>query len=77
MPRIGAIRARTYTLKQVVKVSGRGAAAVLRPQLSASARTAIRRALRRGRTVTAQLAIVVSDSAGNARTLKRQVRLRR
>ena len=77
MPRIGTIRARTYTLGQVVKVSGRGATAVLRPRLSAPARTAIRRALRRGATVTAQLVIVVTDSAGNARTLKRQVRLRR
>jgi len=40
------------------------------------ARTAIRRALRRGRRITTSLKITVSDAAGNTRTLGRQVKLK-
>ena len=77
VPRIGATKARSYALKAVAIGLRKGVTTTLRPQLSSVARTAIRRALRRGRIVTVNAAVTVADAAGNGRTLKRQIRLRR
>jgi hypothetical protein len=76
VPRIGRAKARSFTLKVVattIEQAGRG---TLRLSISASARAAIRRALRAGRSIAVKLVVVVGDDAGNTRTLRRQIRLR-
>ena len=75
VPRVGRARARTYRPTAVLSLRA-GTAATVRLKLSASARAAIRRALRSRKRVTVRVAVRVSDSAGNARTLSRQVAIR-
>ena len=75
VPRVGRARARTYKPATVLSLRA-GTATTVRLKLSASARAAIRRALRSRNRVTVRVAVRISDSAGNARTLSRQVALR-
>ncbi|MBW3653257.1 MAG: hypothetical protein KY433_06620 [Actinobacteria bacterium] len=70
------MKARTYRLKAVTTAIAKGAKATVKVKLGGSARARIRRALRAGRPISVQLSVRVADSAGNARTLKRQIRLR-
>jgi hypothetical protein len=76
VPRIGRTRARAITAPAVTKAIARGAKATVKVRLSTSARIAIRRALRAHRRIVVKLSVRVADSAGNARTLTRQVTLR-
>jgi hypothetical protein len=73
--RIGRARARTFTSRSVLAIA-QGATGRVRLKLSASARTAIRRALRARRPVFMRVAVRVVDRAGNARTLRRTVAVR-
>lgn len=76
VPRTGRARPRLFKLTNVTATLSKAGRATLKPRLSLVARTAIRRALRRGRRITVSLKITVSDAAGNTRTLARQVRLK-
>ncbi|MEA2195434.1 MAG: hypothetical protein QOG42_1868 [Solirubrobacteraceae bacterium] len=75
VPRVGRARARSYRPAAVVVIGG-GATRRVRLTLSASARSAIRRALRAHRGVTVRVSVRISDRAGNARTLSRRIALR-
>ena len=75
VPRVGRARARTYRPTAALAIRA-GTATTVRLRLSASARAAIRRALRSRRRVSARVDVRVSDSAGNARTLSRQIAIR-
>lgn len=75
--RIGAFKARTYRLKAVTRAMAQGSKARIALKLPAVARTAIGRALRARRATVVKLRIRALDAAGNARTLTREVRLRR
>jgi len=76
VPKIGATRAKLYKITKVTGVVPKGGTATVNPKLSNAARKAIKRALRRGRRITAKLEITVTDASGNARMLKRQVKLK-
>jgi hypothetical protein len=76
VPRIGRAEARTYRPTALAVVIGRAATATLRLKLSPGIRSAIRRALRSRRRVSAALSVRVVDSAGNARRLHRTVALK-
>ncbi len=75
VPRVGRARARTYRPAGAVTLRA-GAAAAVKLKLPARARAVIRRALRARKRVTARVSVRVSDSAGNARTLNRQIAIR-
>jgi hypothetical protein len=75
VPRIGRAQARTYKPRAVAAIA-RGATLAVRLNLSTAARAAIRRALRSHRRITVQLAVRVTDGAGNAVNLSRRVALR-
>lgn len=76
VPKVGRIKATTYRLKQVVKEIAKDKRVTLRLKLSAKARRAIKRALRRHKTVTIELTIRVSDAAGNTRTRARTIKMK-
>jgi hypothetical protein len=74
----GAARAaRTFRLKKVTKRIPGGGRATLRLKLSKQAHDAIERSLRKRKKVNVKLKLVVSDAAGNRRTLRRTVTLKR
>ena len=76
VPRIGAARTRLFRLARASAAIAQGRTVTLRPKLSRAARTAIRRALRRGRRIVVTLNVSAVDAAANRRTLTRRVRLR-
>jgi hypothetical protein len=76
VPRIGAARSKLFRLVRASAAIAQGRTVTLRPKLSRAARTAIRRALRRGRRIVVTLDVSAVDTAGNRRTLTRRVRLR-
>lgn len=70
--------ARVFRLRAVRnRAVRRGTTATLRLRVSAKARRAVGRALRRNRRVKARIAIVARDAAGNATPAKRTIALRR
>lgn len=77
VPKSGRTRARTFRLKVVTKTIARGRAATVKLSLSKTVQTAIRRSLRQGRSISVKLRVVVSDAAGNDRTLTRTLKLKR
>ena len=76
VPRIGTAPAKLHRLGRASASIAQGRTVTLRPTLSRAARTAIRRALRRGRRIVVTLNVTAVDAAGNRRTLTRRVRLR-
>jgi hypothetical protein len=64
-------------LKLVRRTVPAGGRATVKLRLSRQARVLLRRSLRRGKRVTASVVIQVSDAAGNVRTVRRTIRLRR
>jgi hypothetical protein len=68
-------RARALRLAARPVVLGPGQKRTLRVVLNRSARSALRRALRRDRVVRARLVVAVSDTVGNQATATRTVRL--
>ncbi|MGI8624061.1 MAG: PKD domain-containing protein [Solirubrobacteraceae bacterium] len=77
VPKVRRARAKTYTLKKVGTKIPKGASGRLKLKLTAAARGAIRRALKAHKKIAVKLKVSVADDAGNARTLKRQVKLKR
>lgn len=77
VPRVGAVRARTYTLEVVTRSIAQGTTQRFRPRVSAAARRAIRRALRAGRQVIVRFTVTVADTTGNKQTLTRLINVRR
>jgi hypothetical protein len=68
---------RVFKIKPVSASAVAGKAVKIRVKLSRQALTAARRALKRRRKVRANLTITVRDKAGNSKTGKRAVRLKR
>ena len=77
VPKAHSRKPRGYPLKATTKTILTGKKATLRLTIPVKTRRIIRRALNARRVVTAKLTVKVSDSAGNARTLPREVRLKR
>lgn len=77
VPRVGAVRAKTYKTKKITKPIAKGASVKIKLGLFRAARTAMQRALRRGKRVTMKLTIAVTDAVGNTKKLTRRVKLRR
>ncbi|MEA2148295.1 MAG: trimeric autotransporter adhesin, partial [Solirubrobacteraceae bacterium] len=78
VPRVGRARARARAYRSGASRAtiARGTQATLRLRLSSTNRATMRRALRAGRRVVADLRVRVADAAGNARVLTRRVALR-
>ena len=76
VPGLGRTRAKTYQLQPVTAAVAADAPTTARLALPASARSAIRRALTRGRPIVVRVRVEVSDRAGNTRRLARQIALR-
>jgi beta-glucanase (GH16 family) len=77
VPRIGRTKAKTHRLAARTTLLARGGRATVRLTLSRTTRRAIARALRARRQIVVTLTVLVADRAGNRRTLKRRVTLRR
>ena len=78
VPAARGARARTYRLGPATRNDiAAGARVTLTMAISQKARTAIRRALRAHKMVSATATLVVKDVAGNAKTLTRRIKLRR
>ncbi|HVF77283.1 MAG TPA: hypothetical protein VNA28_03215 [Solirubrobacteraceae bacterium] len=75
VPRVGRAAARTYTLNTVTTTIASGGAAFVRLDLGRKTRAAIRRALRAKKRIIVTMRMRIADSAGNAQTHIRQVRL--
>jgi hypothetical protein len=69
--------ARTYSLTPRKGSIAKGKSARLRLKIPRKARAAAAKALRRRGVVKANVAVAVADAAGNVRTLKQTIRLRR
>lgn len=69
-------RGKRLRLREVRRRLAAGRTASLRMKASRSTRAAVRRALRRGRRVSALVTVRVRDGAGNLRVARRRVRLR-
>jgi hypothetical protein len=76
VPGVGRTRAKTYRLQPVTAAVATDAPTTARLALPASARSAIRRALTRGRHIVVSVRVEVADRAGNTRRLARQIALR-
>jgi hypothetical protein len=76
VPATGRTRARSHRLRAVTAAVATDAPATARLSLAASARSAIRRALTRGRGIVVMVHVEVADRAGNTRRLARQIALR-
>lgn len=76
LPKPGRSKAKTLKLKALSTGIKKGATATVKLKLSATARSAIKRALRAGKTISAKVTVTVTDAAGNKRLLTRRVRLR-
>jgi plastocyanin len=70
-------KSKVFRLKKASKQLAAGAKATLALKLSKAARRALRRALARRKKLTARLTVTARDSAGNARSAKRKIRLRK
>jgi hypothetical protein len=70
------VNGKRIKLKVVRRTLRPGAKAKIALRLSPAARRAVRRALRNGRVVKAKVVLRVRDSAGNAKLVRRTVRLR-
>jgi hypothetical protein len=68
---------KVYKLKSVSATAVPGATVTIRAKLAKKGLKAVKRALRRRRTVKAKLTITAKDVAGNTKTAKRTVRLKR
>ena len=78
VPAVRRVKAKTYTLAPVTRASiASGARVTVALRLSAGARTAIRRALRARKRVSAAVSVTATDIAGNATTRTRRIRLQR
>lgn len=76
VPKVRSVKARTYKLGKITKVLAKGAKLKFKIKLPAGRRKAIRRALRAGKKVTVKIKVVVTDAAGNDKTIKRNVKLK-
>ncbi len=74
---VPVVKAKRFGLKRTTKSIRSGSRATLKLKLSAKARRAIKRALRKRRKVRVKVKVTVADAAGNARVLRRTVRLKR
>jgi uncharacterized delta-60 repeat protein len=77
VPRVGAHKAKTYKLKTITTQIGRGQKVAIKFALQVSIRSAIKRALALRKRVVVAVKVSVTDAAGNRRSLRRQVRLKR
>jgi PKD repeat protein len=68
---------RSLKLRGIVRNAATGKRVRLRLRLSNKALRSVRRALRKSRRLTATVKVVATDAAGNSRTAKRKIRLRR
>lgn len=68
---------KTFKLRPTTKPVDAGRKAKLKLRVPKKALRAVRRALRRKRKVTAKIKVRVSDAAGNARTKRRGVKIKR
>lgn len=69
--------AKVFKLRSTTRQVGAGRKAKLKLRVPEKALRAIRKALRRKRKVTAKIGLRVSDAAGNARTSRRSVKIKR
>jgi RTX calcium-binding nonapeptide repeat (4 copies) len=69
--------AKRYKLRAATKQIAQGAKATLKLKLAKRALTAIRRALRRGKKVSAKLTVTANDARGNVNVEQRTIRLKR
>jgi ribosomal 50S subunit-recycling heat shock protein len=69
--------ARVYKLRPATKKLAKGGKAKLKLRVPKPARAAIRNALAHHRKVRAKIVVRVTDKAGNARTTRRTIKLRR
>ena len=77
LPRRGRIAAKTYKLKSVSVKLAKGAKRKVALKLPATLRLQIVRAMKARKVISVKFAVKVTDSAGNARTLRRSTRLKR
>ena len=68
--------ARRFKLRTASLPISKGTKATLSLKLSKKARGAARRALRKGKTITAKISVTVRDAAGNTITKRRTIRLK-
>jgi hypothetical protein len=68
---------RALKLRGIVRKAGTGKQVRLRLALSKKALRSVRRALRRGKKLTARVTVVATDAAGNSRKATRKIRLKR
>jgi len=76
VPELGRMNARTYKPKAIATTIARGTQVTAKLKLTKSARAAIRRALRARKRIVVKISVIVADSLGNTRTLRRQVKLK-
>jgi hypothetical protein len=76
VPMLGRLRAKTHRTRTMTTAIAKGTRRTLEVKLAGSARAPITQALRAGKRIVLKLSIRVTDSAGNARTLTRQVVLK-
>jgi putative cell wall-binding protein len=77
VPKIGKIAGKTFKLPSITAQLDKGAKRTFRLKIAASTRARILQALKKRKSVSARLTVVVSDAAGNKRTLTRTVRFKR
>ena len=77
VPRLGRARAKTLRFRSVSANLRRNARRTIRLQVSSTSRSTILRALRLRKPISVRISVRVSDTAGNGRTLRRTVRLKR
>lgn len=77
VPTVGRIRTKTFRLRSVTVRLAQGPGRSVALRLSTVTRSAILRALRARRSVSASFTVTVSDAAANRRSVKRTVRFRR
>jgi hypothetical protein len=77
VPKVGRVKAKTYTLKSVSAKLAKGVKRTVKLKISATVRAAILRALKARKSVSARFTVTLSDSAGNRRSLTRSVKFRR
>ena len=75
--KVGKTKAKTFRLKAKTVQVAKGGKKKVALRLSAKARKAIKRALRRRKKASAKFTVKVSDTAGNSKSLTRTVRFKR
>jgi len=77
VPKIGKLAGKTFKLSSVTAQLAKGAKRKVSLKIAALTRVRILKALTKRKVVSARLTVVVSDAAGNKRTLTRTVRFKR